>query len=98
MADPERFSDDSLEPMSKRGQGAVYTKTVDGNKLRDAENTNYRTYLLNQYYWPHHNKLEDLTEQALNNYDSALIIDAHSFPCRPLNTSIFKTVINQLNT
>lgn len=85
VADPERFSDDILEPLSRRGQGAVYVKTVDGKKLRDKEDRNHREYLLNQYYRPHHNRLEKLTEQVLEMYDRALIIDAHSFPGRPLN-------------
>ena len=88
VADPERFSDDNLETMSKRGQGAVYTKTVDGKKLRDGEDHKHREHLLNQYYWPHHNRLEELTERALAKHDRALIIDAHSFPVRPLKVDL----------
>lgn len=84
VADPERFSVDNLEPLSKRGQGVVYTKTVDGDLLRDSVDLMHREHLLNQYYWPHHNRLDALTERALVKHDRVLIIDAHSFPANPL--------------
>jgi len=88
VADPERFSDDSMELMSEHGQGAVYVQTVDGKKLRDGEDHKHREHLLNQYYWPHHNRLEELTERALLKHGRALIIDAHSFPVRPLKVDL----------
>ena len=36
VVDPERFTDDALEPMAARGMGAVYTATTDGAPLRAA--------------------------------------------------------------
>lgn len=84
VADLERFSDDNLEPMSKYGQGAVYVRTVDGGVLRRRCSVKDRARLLNDYYWPHHRRLEALTSQALEASGSVLIIDAHSFPSRPL--------------
>lgn len=34
IVDPERFADDSKEPMADRGMGVIYTKTADGGALR----------------------------------------------------------------
>ena len=34
VVDPERFPDDAREPMARVGQGAVYTRTADGDPLR----------------------------------------------------------------
>ena len=84
VADPERFSDDGMELMSERGQGAVYVQTVDGGVLRQSLTAKQKDGLLVRYYWPHHRKLEVLTELALQRFGDALIIDAHSFPTDPL--------------
>ena len=88
VADPERFSDDDDEPMSRRGQGAVYVSTVDGEMLRDGEDSAHREHLLNQYYWPHHARLDEITARALAAHGRALIIDAHSFPGKPLKVDL----------
>jgi N-formylglutamate deformylase len=84
VVDPERFADDITEPMAKRGQGAVYTKTVDGQDLRRKLTADERNCLLDEYYWPHHIKLDQLAQQALDAHGFVLIIDGHSFPSKPL--------------
>ncbi|HIG64770.1 MAG TPA: hypothetical protein EYQ43_04250 [Methyloprofundus sp.] len=84
VVDPERFSDDALEPMAIRGQGAVYTKTVDGLPFRKELSQDDRNSLMDQFYWSHHNRLDHLAEAALAAHGRALIIDAHSFPSSSL--------------
>jgi N-formylglutamate amidohydrolase len=84
VVDPERFSEDALEPMAVWGQGMVYTKTVDGLPFRNELSLNDRNDLVDRFYWPHHNQLDRLTEEALTAHGRALIIDAHSFPSNPL--------------
>lgn len=40
--------------------------------------------MLNKWYFPHHDQLEQLTRAALTEHGKALIIDGHSFPSIPL--------------
>jgi len=85
IVDPERFPDDKDEPMAKRGMGAVYTKTSDGQQLRKVSfDYSERKNLLEKYYFPHHRRLEHLVEQALERTSRALVIDCHSFPSHAL--------------
>jgi len=84
VVDPERFDDDSQEPMAKQGQGVIYMKTTDLKPLRRKLSEPERTDLLNQYYRPHHKQLDSLVEKALSQHGKALIIDGHSFPDKPL--------------
>ncbi len=84
VLDPERFLDDSLEPMAKRGMGAVYTLTSDGDTLRMEGNTSERERLIAEYYGPHHHHLTDVVQAALDRWKSCLIIDCHSFTSVPL--------------
>lgn len=85
VVDPERFLDPSEEPVERVGMGAVYTKTSDGRPLRDeALAAREREALLEKYYSPHHEALEEATEAALAAHGRCLILDCHSFPSRPL--------------
>ncbi len=83
VVDPERFSDDEDEPMSRYGMGAVYTHTVDGNILRDNLTQKERNRLMKKYYFPHHNLLTNAVARAINDYGKCLIVDCHSFPSTP---------------
>jgi len=83
VVDPERFLDDSLESMAKRGMGAVYTRTSHGDILRMEGNTPERERLVEEYYRPHHQHLTDAVQAALHS-GSCLIIDCHSFTSVPL--------------
>ncbi len=84
VVDPERFVDDELEIMSKRGMGVVYTNTAPGTSLRRKLTAEERQQLIDEYYYPHHQKLSSHVKECLDVKNYCLIIDAHSFPSRPL--------------
>jgi N-formylglutamate amidohydrolase len=84
IVDPERFEDDSQESMATRGMGVIYTHTADGTRLRADPSPSDREHLLNLYYRPHHAKLTSAVEKDLESIGGCLIIDAHSFPSKPL--------------
>ncbi|MDG1147998.1 MAG: N-formylglutamate amidohydrolase [Crocinitomicaceae bacterium] len=87
FCDVERFSDDAQEPMSKFGMGVLYEKMDDGSALRVVPKT-LRENILNHFYWPHHEKLNQAVEKQLKLHGKAIIIDCHSFPSKPLNCSL----------
>ena len=82
VVDPERFLDDSEEPMDKIGMGVVYTKTSTGRPLRRSLTGPARQELIEQYYHPHHRALTDAVSEALSGHGRCLIIDCHSFPSK----------------
>ena len=84
VVDPERFVDDSLESMSKKGMGVIYTKTSHGKNLRSTISDQERRLLINSFYHWHHNKLLNVVKSRLQKNGTALIIDCHSFPAIPL--------------
>ena len=84
VVDPERFEDDSQEPMSRVGMGVIYTRSIDGHELRQTPTLAERETLLDAYYRPHHQALNDATAAALHDHGRCLIIDCHSFPIVPL--------------
>jgi len=88
VVDPERFTDDQAEPMAAWGRGVVYTRTVSGKLLRDNPTHEEKIRFLNNWYFPHHQKLERLVEAELNANGRALIIDCHSFPLQPWKIEI----------
>ncbi len=83
VCDPERFRDDALEPMSKVGMGAVYTRAHDGAVLRSV-GIEERERILKTYYDPHHAALTEAVQSALDKTDYCFIIDGHSFAPKPL--------------
>jgi len=83
VVDPERFPDDADEPMAPVGMGAVYTRTHDGRPLRSAD-ADERTRLLAAYFEPYARAATDLAAGLLERFGRCLVIDAHSFPARPL--------------
>ncbi len=84
IVDPERFEDDSAEPMSVKGQGVIYTHTTEGERFRKQPSPAERESLLESYYRPHHAKLTSLVNDALMRHGRSLVIDCHSFPNLPL--------------
>lgn len=86
LVDPERFPNDDEESMSKVGMGVLYTLTSHGEPLRHRNMTQgeRRKRLIDEFYHPHHAKLREITERALDKSGKALIIDCHSFPSIPL--------------
>lgn len=83
VVDVERFLDDSLEPMASRGMGCVYTRTSDGQVLREND-ANERSRLLAEYYCSHHQRLTSSVQAALDRWGACVIIDCHSFSSTPL--------------
>lgn len=84
VVDPERFLDDEQEPMTKKGMGAVYLNCQDGKKLRRELSDEDRQALIDRYYKPHHQALEDAVAAALREHGKCVIIDCHSYPLQPL--------------
>lgn len=84
VVDPERFLDDNQENMAERGMGVIYTRMSNGRRLRHPPTIEEREALINRYYRPHHQKLEDLVSTVLKNFGKCMIIDCHSFPSTPL--------------
>ena len=82
VVDPERFLNDSEEPMSKIGMGAVYTKTSTDKPLRKSLTVRDRQALIEKYYNPHHQALTDAVAEALSGHGRCLIVDCHSFPSK----------------
>ncbi len=91
IVDPERFVPDSEEPMAARGMGVIYTLTSEGRPLRHPPSSSQRAALLERFYKPHHLALTTAVSAALSAHDSALVIDCHSFPARPLPYELDQT-------
>lgn len=85
VVDVERFEDDQREPMAGRGMGVVYERASDGRPLRHTMAPETRQALIERWYRPHHDRLTELTSQMLARHGRALIVDAHSFPSKPLS-------------
>jgi N-formylglutamate deformylase len=73
VLDPERFVNDSEEPMSALGMGVVYTKRHDGTPLRaDLDDKNR---LVREYYVPHHAALSWAVDKQIEEFGRAFGID-----------------------
>ncbi len=79
VVDPERFCDDSEEPMSQVGMGVLYSHGTLRQLIREQPSPPVRQQLLDQYYHPHHKKLTETVDQILEEQNRCLIIDGHSF-------------------
>jgi N-formylglutamate amidohydrolase len=84
VVDPERFENDKQEPMSARGMGVIYTRSTLQTALREPPSNRERRDLLERFYRPHHRELTAAVDRALTQHGRCLVIDAHSFPARPL--------------
>ena len=84
VVDPERFPNDADEPMAAKGMGAVYTKTSDGQQLREQGGAWSRSDLMSRYYEPHHFKLRKEVADSTMSGGACVIVDCHSFPSWPL--------------
>jgi len=83
VMDPERFRDDKEELMSREGMGLAYTKTSDGKTLRHLTDLE-REDIVRLLYDPYHEEITNKVDTILSRHNKCLIIDAHSFPSRPL--------------
>ena len=92
FCDVERFADDELEVMSKFGMGVLYEKFDNGNLLRVVSDE-LKQKVLNNYYWVHHALLSNTVKASLEQTNSCLILDCHSFPCSPLTSALVRDEI-----
>lgn len=83
FCDPERFSDDAEEVMSKVGMGVLY-ETADNVSAMRKVSPELRKRILDQYYWVHHAALDAAVKGQLEQDGKALIVDCHSYPDIPL--------------
>lgn len=81
VIDPERFPDER-EELNAVGRGAVYTRTCNGDVLRNADNTT-RDALLDNYFHPYSVAMADLVTDRIAATGRAVIIDVHSYPTLP---------------
>lgn len=77
FCDVER-KDDISESMYNVGRGFYYTKTIDNKELRIIDDE-YKEFIFDQYYIPHHKQLTQLVQNKLDIYNKAIIIDCHTF-------------------
>jgi len=87
FCDVERFSEDSQEVMAKFGMGVLYEKSDEGLCIRNI-NSVIREAILKDYYWPHHEKLNQAVDQQLKKFGKATIVDCHSFPNKPFQRDL----------
>ena len=87
FCDPERFTDDSQEEMAKYGMGVLY-ETLDSGDLMRQVTSDLRNYVIENYYYPHHYKLNKAVLAQLDQYVTAIVIDCHSFPSMPLKRAL----------
>lgn len=87
FCDPERFADDAQEIMAKYGMGVLYEKTDDGQLMRKIS-PKLRDKILTEYYWTHHNMLNNAVNKQLEKFGKAMIIDCHSFPSAPFERDL----------
>jgi N-formylglutamate deformylase len=88
IVDPERFEDDELELMSRVGMGVIYNRTTDGAPLIHPVTHEERARLIEQYYRPHHTRLEGAVTEAIAAHGTCLVVDGHSFPSQSLRSEI----------
>ena len=87
FCDPERFTDDTQEIMAQYGMGVLYEKSDEGEIIRNIT-PDLRERILNEYYWKHHNRLNQAVSKQLKLYGKVLIIDCHSFKNSPLKRNL----------
>ena len=83
ICDVERFEDDNIEEMAKKGMGVCYTTNSFGKPLRILQ-SDEREEIIEKYYTPHHQALKEAVQLSLEKTGRALIIDCHSFSDTPL--------------
>ena len=84
VVDPERFDNDSDEPMASVGLGVIYVRTSGNRVLRNAPSRRERDHLIRTHYEPHYSRLSEAVARALGVHGHCLIVDCHSFPSKPL--------------
>jgi len=91
FCDVERFVDDQQEVMAQYGMGMLYTHTDAGQRMREV-NPTLRKQIKEEYYLPHHQKLEVAVKKQLDQFGHALMVDCHSFTDIPFERDLNKKV------
>lgn len=73
--------------MAKFGMGVLYEKADNGSVIREVS-PELREEILNRFYWPHHERLNDAVESQLRLNGKAIIVDCHSYPSKPLERDL----------
>ncbi len=81
VLDIERFQNEEDEPMSKVGMSALYTRTSDGEILRNISGEN--KIALEKIYSDYHDAFTKLVSDSLTQNNRAIVVDCHSFPSIP---------------
>ena len=83
ICDVERFEDDNMEEMAKKGMGVCYTTNSFGEPLRVLK-SDEREEIIKKFYIPHHQALKEAVQISLEKRGVAIVIDCHSFSNIPL--------------
>ena len=89
FCDAERFVDDAHEVMAKYGMGVLY-ETLDNGDLMRKVTHELRIFVIENFYKPHHQQLNEAVLKALNQSGKGIVIDCHSFPSTPLKRTLVK--------
>lgn len=92
VVDPERYLDDTSEPMVAQGMGVIYTQTSDGRVLRLPPSSSERSSLIARFYVPHHEALSTAIQGTLAECGVCLLLDCHSFPSQPIPCDLDQTL------
>lgn len=87
FCDVERFADDALEVMADVGMGVLYTHSDAGIPLRTVSPAQ-RERVLQEHYWPHHQRLTAAVDAQLLLHGRATLVDCHSFPALPFRRDL----------
>ena len=88
FCDVEKFVDDNKESMAKYGMGVIYTHDNHRQKFF-APCSEYKNKVLKEYYFPYHEKLNNVVNSFLQKMPCVLI-DCHSFSKDIIMTEISK--------
>lgn len=75
--DVERFLNDDLEPMSKKGMGVYYTKGINNKHFRNKTEDSYNSVI--ESYDKYHNEIRESILSSNKENEIPLLIDCHSF-------------------
>ena len=95
VVDVERFPDDEREPCAQIGMGATYVSTC-AQKIMRRLSPARREALMQQYYWPHHARLDQAVAERVRALGYCYILDAHSYPTGPLPTHLGSTLTPEI--
>ncbi|MBQ8891994.1 MAG: N-formylglutamate amidohydrolase [Bacilli bacterium] len=91
FCDVEKFKDDKKEIMFQKGMGVIYTQDCDN--IITNPNYEYKNKVLKSYYDKHHNKLDKIVTNIINQNKKCIIIDLHSY-----SDEMVKKLFNIKNT